>query len=319
MPDGVIEHNGVEYQLNVTPTPPNLDDWQFVPTVQAVDSIPDEIDLKPWFTYDQGIQGSCTGNTQAKLMRLITRHQGLSDIDFSRAFIYKNSRTLDGWPNDDRGSTILNSIKSLLQFGACQDILMPYNPTDWTSTPSQQAYQDGELHQALKYEVVGQNQDMIGAALAQGLAVSIGIVVYANFRPDNNGIIPMPTGGYLGAHNLCITGRKHSQRLYIADNSWSNSWGITIPGTTGGRCYIPYDFVHNPAITFESRTINLIEGTPTPPPPTRKLDGVGAQLEDGSIIRLWPRDDEFPIQQGKRVIGIGTHFDDQFATEVWHA
>lgn len=309
-----MEFNGTDYKLNVIPSPHSFNDWQFAPTIDPA-SIPDEIDLKPWFSYDQGMQGSCTGHSQAKLMRLITKHQGLPDKDFSRAFIYKNSRILDGWPNNDNGSTILNSVKSLADYGACAESLMPYNQNDFVATPSQAAYNDGQNHQALKYEVVSQNIDVIRAALAQGLAVSFGFVVYDNFRPDGNGVIPMPSGATRGAHNMCLTGGMHSQRMFIGDNSWSDFWGRSFNGSSGGRCLIPYDFILNPWITFEMRTINLIEGTPTPPPPTRFVDGFGASLRSGRVIHMWPTQ-EFPIDDPIR--GVGIHYSDGFATEIWH-
>ncbi len=86
----------------------------------------------------------------------------------------------------------------------------------------------------------------------------------------------MPSGSVIGAHNFLVTGRYHSRRLYICDNSWSEQWGVTISGQPG-RFLIPYDYIHNPQLTFEQKTMTMVEGVivpppapPTPPTPTNR-------------------------------------------------
>ena len=261
---GVIEVNGTEYVLNVTPSPPDVRDFKFTAPQQL--ELQDTYDLVAGFTYDQGRQGSCTANAQAKLFRMLLKLLGFSDYEISRAMIYFESRKLEGTTFQDAGSTIADSMRGLYLSGACKESTMPYRDSDYTTAPSQAAYQEGQDHQVLAYGLVGQSADQIGAALDAKHPVSVGYVVYENFNPDANGIIPMPAGSALGGHNTLLTGRYHSRRLYISDNSWGEAFGIRISGQPG-RMLIPYDYIHNPQITFELKTMTNVEGVIVPPPP----------------------------------------------------
>lgn len=261
---GVIETEVGNFVLNVTPSPPDIRDYRF--QLEAPVSLQDNYDLVAGFTYDQGIQGSCTANAQAKIFRMLLKNQGATDWDISRAMIYYESRKLMGTTNQDSGATLADSMRGMYLSGGCSNQTMPYRDTDYTTTPSQAAYNEGQNHQVLAYGIVNQTADYIGAALDAKHPVSIGFVVYQNFQPNQAGLIPMPAGSALGGHNVVITGRKNADRLYIIDNSWSERWGVTISGQPG-RAYLPYDFVHNPQITFELKTISNVEGVIVPPPP----------------------------------------------------
>lgn len=260
---GSIEVNGTSYRLDLKVSIPDLRDWQF--QVPEGLEVPDTIDLASGFTYDQGAEGSCTGNAQAKLFRMALKLKGFTDFEISRAMIYYNSRAIEGTTSSDAGSTIGDSIKGLNVFGACSEQRFPYIVGDYATKPPAVAYTEALDHQALEYGQVAQTEDAIGAALALGYPVSIGFVVYQSFQNITNGLIPMPAGGVLGAHNMGITGRYHSRRLFIVDNSWSEQWGISISGTKG-RALMPYDMVLDPRVTFELRTISNVEGVLAPPP-----------------------------------------------------
>lgn len=285
-----IEVNNIEYKLDLKPSLPSLQDWQFVPPEGL--QIPDNMDLKPWFTYDQAQEGACTGNAQAKLMRMLASIQGLQDFHPSRSWIYAISRIIEGTLSTDSGSSIADSMKGLNQYGVCSEEDFPYVAGQFAVPPPQSLYPGALDHQLLKYELVGQTQDSIGAALALNHPVSVGAVLYANFTTlPSSGIVPMPQGGVIGAHNFLLTGRILSQRVYIMDNSWGTNWGITIPGSTYGRAYIPFDYIHNPNLAFEVRTGDLVEGapTPTPQPPTpaeSKEAKYAALFSTGQFMRM---------------------------------
>ena len=261
---GVIEVDGINRVLNVTPSPPDIRDYRFA--AEPPVTLQDTYDLVAGFTYDQGQQGSCTGNAQAKIYRMLLKAQGASDWDISRAMIYYESRGLEGTTNQDSGSTLADSMRALYLYGGCSNQVMPYRDTDFTTSPSAAALQEGLNHQCLAYGIVNQSADAIGAALDAKHPVSIGFVVYQNFAPDASGVLPMPAGSALGGHNTVITGRYHSRRLYISDNSWGQNWGVTVSGQPG-RFLIPYDYVHNPQITFELKDMTNVEGVIVPPPP----------------------------------------------------
>ncbi len=259
---GIITDNGVDRVLNVTPSLPDQRDYRFAAPPQL--ALQDTYDLVAGFTYDQGNEGSCTANAQAKAFRMLLKLLGFSDFVISRAMIYYKSRELEGTQNQDAGATIADSMRSLYLYGGCSEQTMPYVAGDYARAPTAAALQEGLDHQVLAYGMVPMSADGIGAALDAKHPVSIGFVVYSNFNPQN-GIIPMPSGSALGGHNVVITGRYDSRRLYICDNSWGPNWGVTISGQPG-RFLMPYDYVHNPQLTFEMKTMSNVEGVIVPPP-----------------------------------------------------
>src|ERR1051326_1009714 len=141
MPGTIDTPNG-SYVLNVTPSPPDIRDYRFA--AEPPVALQDTYDLVAGFTYDQGRQGSCTGNAQAKIFRMLLKAQGASDWDISRAMIYFNSRSLEGTVNQDSGSTLADSMRGLYLYGACSNQVMPYRDSDFTTAPSAAAKQDAD-------------------------------------------------------------------------------------------------------------------------------------------------------------------------------
>lgn len=260
---GIIAVNGVDRVLNVTPSLPDQRNYRFAAPLFQI--LQDTYDLVAGFTYDQGNEGSCTANAQAKIFRMLLKLLGLTDFEISRAMVYYMSRLLEGTQTQDVGATIADSMRSLYLYGGCAEATMPYVAGDFARAPTQAALTEALDHQVLAYGMVDMTADAIGAALDAKHPVSVGFVVYSNFNPSN-GIIPMPSGSALGGHNVDITGRYHSRRLYIIDNSWGPQWGVTISGQPG-RALIPYDYIHNPQLCFEAKTMTNVEGQIVPPPP----------------------------------------------------
>lgn len=313
MPGIHVLPNGQHYRVDLTPSRPDLRDWLFTPPPDLL--IPDDMDLVSGFCYDQGQEGSCTGNAQAKIFRMMLKLQGYTDYEVSRAMIYYNSRMLEGTVNQDSGSTIEDSMKAFAKWGACNEQMMPYVPGDYTRAPSAAAYAEGLNHQVLSYGIVGQTELEIGAALAMGHPISIGTSIYSNFAPDANGIIPMPSGGLEGAHDLVVSGRILSKRLYIIDNSWSQFWGIILSGTPG-RAYLPFDYVHNPQITFEMRVMSNVEGVIVPPKPAATVKMImGMQPTNGVVgtpltpytVQLLRADDSVNVDDNSTVVTSKLH------------
>lgn len=297
-----IEVNGTEYVLNVVPSLPDQRDYRFVFTAEQVLTLQDTYDLVAGFTYDQGRQGSCTANAQAKIFRMLLKLAGFSDWLVSRAMVYYMSRLRAGNQNYDAGATIADSMAAFAAAGACSEATMPYNDAVYNQAPSAAALVEGQDHQVLAYGNVPLTADGIGAALDARHPVSVGFVVYDNFIPNSiSGIIPMPSGSARGGHDVDITGRYHSRRLYIIDNSWSEQWGITI-SSQPGRALMPYDYIHNPQLTFEAKTMTMVEGkiVPPPTPPTPPDPDEVTKLYQDILRILGPID------------GIGIHFKNNY-------
>jgi hypothetical protein len=266
---GTIDVNGTSYKLNCQPSTPDFHNWQFHLRDDLISAPPPQIDLHPWFTYDQLAEGSCTANANIKLIRMIMKALGIPDVDLSRAMEYFDARLLEGTQTQDSGATIGDSIKALATYGVCPESEFPYIVGDYAHAPSGANYLSALNHKAQKYESVALTHDLIGTALSMGHPVSVGLGIYASFETTGaNGIVPAPSGALLGGHNLLLTGWDllNMPDYYIADNSWGPGWGATIGGCPG-RCWIPRAWIENPNIAFEAATIDLVNGVPTPPPP----------------------------------------------------
>ncbi len=70
-------------------------------------------------------------------------------------------------------------------------------------------------------------------------------MIYENFQPDENGIIPLPLGDMVGGHALLITGYNDETKMFKIQNSWGSDWGIN------GCCYMTYDHISNINFCFE--------------------------------------------------------------------
>ena len=114
---GIIDTPQGEYVLNLVPSTPDQRDYRL--TVDEQLTLQDTYDLVAGFTYDQGRQGACTGQAQAKLFRMLLKLLGFSDFQISRAMIYYQSRVLEGTQTQDAGATIADSMRGLYLFGGC--------------------------------------------------------------------------------------------------------------------------------------------------------------------------------------------------------
>jgi hypothetical protein len=220
--------------------PPNPKDYRM--TFKDV-AIPDKVDLRQYCTTveDQGQLGSCTANaTVGALEYLYTKRDGRS-VDLSRLFAYYNSRRIRGTISQDSGAYICDAMASILAFGVCREDIWPYNINTFTAEPSQQAYQEAMMHEAVQYARVDGADGSINA-LALGFPVVFGTRIPERCYQEaaSTGVFPIPSDEEImnnqgGGHCMLIVGYDKPKKIFLVRNSWGERWGDR------GYCYIPFE------------------------------------------------------------------------------
>jgi len=196
--------------------------------------LPPSVDLRPVDSpiLDQGELGSCTGNGIAGCINFIQK-----GFFASRLFIYYNERAIEGTTNKDSGANIRDGINSVVKQGACSEDIVPYDISQFTVKPSQEAY-DNALKDVVTEYLALEGVEDIKNCLAQGFPVVCGITVFESFESAQvatTGIVPIPEPSEqeLGGHCVKIVGYDDSNQRFIVANSWGTGWGefgyFTIP------------------------------------------------------------------------------------------
>lgn len=237
-----------KYLLKADPV--DTRDFLFSPKTKE---LPKRIDLRDKMppVVDQGRLGSCTSNAIVSGLREYLLLQEGKDIRLSRLYHYWHERALEGTINEDSGATLRDGMKVLKKFGVCPEEDFPYEIERFTEQPSEQAEKDAAQFKISEYHRVP-TLNKLKAALADGLPVAIGIVVFESFESEEvaqTGIVPMPKWyeQELGGHAMLAVGYDDEKGHVIVRNSWGPDWG------DGGYCYLPYDYFRH-RIVFDMWT-----------------------------------------------------------------
>ena len=234
-------------------------------------SLPPHVDLRPYCSpvEEQGSVGSCTGQAFAGVLEYLDRRNDGAHADVSRLFIYYNERKLENATGEDAGAYIRDGIKALKEWGACDEYLWPYEERRWSVEPSPKAYRDALKRRIKSYERVTSLYDL-KAALAEGLPVVFGFMVYESFdsgEVGKTGSMSMPEAGeeLRGGHAVLAVGYDDATRTLIVRNSWGETWGDK------GYFYMPYAYADDPVLSDDFWTVKgdgiLLELPEDPLPP----------------------------------------------------
>ncbi len=187
------------------------------------------------FVYNQLGLDSCT--SCAACMALIILN--LVPWHPSRMFLYYQERALQGKPTSDSGASEADALNALMSFGVCSDSLWPYLPENCNVQPPSSCSVQASGHKMKNVGVFDLSDpnliENVKSTLASGIPVMFGLKVYSNFENTSNGNIGMPSGQYLGGHEILIIG--YSIDTFTCINSWGSSWG------NGGFCTIPVAYL----------------------------------------------------------------------------
>ena len=226
--------------------------------------------LKP--IYNQLALGSCTGNAISKAIRFDMLRQADPDaVVPSRLFIYYNERVLEDTVPQDCGAQIRDGIKSISNFGVCDESMWPYDIDKFAVRPPDECYSSALDHQALAYHRLSHSILEMKDCLSNGLPFIFGFSVFESFESQlvsDTGVLPYPAlseyalGGHAvlavgyidGPVTKMINGNQVVLRnVVIAQNSWDEDWG------DGGYFYIPYSYISNPDLADDRWVLTLME------------------------------------------------------------
>lgn len=208
--------------------------------------------------YDQGQTGSCTGNSIAGLVHYQEIREGkAATLIPSRLFIYYNERMMEGTTDDDAGAAIRDGIKSLANYGFCNEDLWPFEPSMLKTRPPGRAYMQANRNKVSKYMRVEQNLNALKHCLAAGHPIVVGITLYESFQTqamETTGRGTMPKAGEAvdGGHAVLIVGYNDLDQTFEFRNSWGASWG------DGGYFTLPYAYVTDPNLTQDLWTVLFV-------------------------------------------------------------
>ena len=195
---------------------------------------------------DQEDLGSCTACALAALLGKAKS----SKSPYSRLYIYYNQRIEENNIFIDSGATMLDSIKSIQNYGACPESIWPYEVSKFSEKPTSQCYIEGSENKALKVKNINENLNELKTALYKGYPIAFGIQVYQSFESHSvaiTGHVRMPKYGEvcLGGHAVTMVGYDDTKQCFIVRNSWGTSWGDK------GYFYLPYKYVLAPGLSSD--------------------------------------------------------------------
>src|SRR5579872_2720442 len=142
---------------------------------------------------DQGELGSCTANAISYAYAFDELKQHNTEVFLpSRLFIYYNERMIEGTVDQDAGAEIRDGIKSINQYGVCDEHLWIYDPTQFAVKPPTTAYAEGKSAKSLSYVGIDFTNDTtlqarinhIKNALQSGFPIVFGFTVYESFESE---------------------------------------------------------------------------------------------------------------------------------------
>lgn len=224
-------------------TVPSLVDERDFRYSQKRSNLKQSVDLREWDSRveDQGYVGSCVGNAIANAYELTVRRLYPDKfIELSRLFVYYNSRLFDNSYKLDIGTYIRDGLKSVARYGICSEELWPYVEENFDKQPDPKCYVDGTRRVITKYETLYTLRDVL-EVLNDDRPVVIGMNIYDEFMDISsiNPVVRLPkeTDIAINAHAVVLVGYDLNRNLFLAKNSFGNTWG------DNGYFWIPFEYM----------------------------------------------------------------------------
>ena len=196
---------------------------------------------------DQGDLGSCTANATSSAILFYLKQYKMKEYQPSRLYIYYFSRLLEGTINEDSGCDIRNVLKAISKYGACDELMYPYDISKFNIVPPNYCIRDAKSRiKQITYLSVEQNLRVIKNCIYRGYPVILGVNMYESFESKDSldsGNITMPDVDVeknLGFHCILLIGYNEDNRdnrFFIFINSWGEKVGYN------GLFNIPYEYI----------------------------------------------------------------------------
>jgi len=201
---------------------------------------------------DQSTLGSCTAQAGVGIAEMLDRLPDGAHVDLSRLALYFFEREAMGTVDEDSGATIRECMKQLA-IGVPPESLWPYDIAKFKDAPPQEAVDARGAHRIAEYYRVPalRQQYMAKAALARGLPVICGILVYESMMTPEvaeTGKVPYPVHApdlLVGGHAIVLVDYDDMRDVFIFRNSWGEDWG------DGGYGTLPQSYISSPRLTSD--------------------------------------------------------------------
>jgi len=220
--------------------------------------VPSKVDLRNYCSSveNQATLGSCTANATVGALEFLEIKEGVSSKDienYSRLFVYYNTRELQGLVTEDCGGTLRDAIKSVASFGACNEVKWPYDISKFTHKPIDECYVEAVDHKITEYHRLETFPDLI-QCLAEGYPFVFGFMLYDGCMSKEvatTGILNLPTSTevFQGGHAVCAVGYDMDAKTILIRNSWGTEWA------QGGYFTMPFSYISNPALAQDFWTV----------------------------------------------------------------
>ena len=207
--------------------------------------LPRSVDNRQWCPSpkDQGQEGSCSAFSSIAHARYWQAKMGKEVQEFSENFQYYSERELEGTVDQDAGAaTLEDACKVLLNTGACEESIWPYDQATLFTKPPPEAYANAIKYRPTSYYGMF-TENQFKHCLAAGWPVLHGFAVPASFMDQSvaeTGIWqPQTNEQIVGGHAVLRVGYDDDKQAYLTLNSWGAYWGMN------GYFWMPYSFAHS--------------------------------------------------------------------------
>ena len=225
--------------------------------VNAVDVLPDSVDLSQWMppVGNQGGLGACvTWTINYGIMGYLANRTGAAGAPFAPLHAYIREVGTRAPSSGTYPGSVLSNTKN---FGVDTQDDYWQGISDYRSLPT-----TAEIANAAKYKITGYTdlwngggptgrQDLVKRALADNNPVALGLPVYPEFDRVGSGIVDTVSGNSRGNHMVAVIG--YDAQGVTFQNSWGAGWG------NGGRARLSWNFIEKTA-----QSAYIVAGLATP-------------------------------------------------------
>lgn len=246
------------------------------------------VDLRKGFSpiRDQKHLGSCTAFSTSSVYEYILNKVDADSFHYlSPRFLYYNvcKKNIDGTPID-AGSNFHTVFNSLGNDGICEEKFCKYEE-NFNNPPSDEAKNDALTRLVTEAKNVEVCHEALTSALADGFPIVISLKVFDSFSKGHKGFVFRPKESELnssdyGYHAMVLCGYSEKEKIYIARNSWSTSFG------DNGYCYIPFSYIEDKSLCRQACIITGVS--------TNDIDSATTGQEE-NLFDLGSKDIEYSI------------------------